>query len=461
MSHTTPEISAPEHPQNLLPPAPGTAAPPPAAPPAAKPKPPRKRTWLYVVLVLLLGAAVLVWILTHRAAPAGQKGAASGKGGKNAASGATPVVSASAQKGSIGVYVTGLGAITPLATVTVKSRVDGQLMSVHFKEGDLVHQGDPLIEIDPRPYAAVVTQVEGQLVRDQALLDNARVDQSRYTTLLAQNAIPEQQLATQRALVVQYEGTVKNDQGLLDAAKLNVVYCHITSPVDGIVGLRLVDPGNIVHATDSNGMIVITQIQPISVIFTVSEDQLAPILQKLRAGQKLPVDAYDRDMKNKIETGTLATLDNQIDQTTGTLKLRAIFNNDNRTLFPNQFVNARLLVQEKTGVTLLPTAAVQRNTQNTYVYLIKPDNTVTVRNIALGTTEGDQSEITSGLVPGDSVVMTGVDKLSEGSKVVPHSAATTGAAPVAGTTTGGVNSTGTTTSGPSGTPAPPPAAGPK
>jgi multidrug efflux system membrane fusion protein len=306
-------------------------------------------------------------------------------------------------------------------------------MSIHFKEGDLVKQGDPLIEIDPRPYTAVVEQTEGQLARDQALLENSRVDLTRYQTLLAQDAIPEQQLATQRALVKQYEGTVINDQGLLDAAKVNVVYCHITAPITGLAGLRLVDPGNIVHSSDTNGMLVITQIQPISVIFTVGEDQLPPILQRMRAGQTLTVDAWDRELKNKLASGTLATLDNQIDQTTGTLKLRAIFANDNRALFPNQFVNARLLQQQKTGVTLLPSAAIQRNTNNTYVYLIKPDNTVTVRNITIGTTEGDQSEIPSGLTPGDKVVMTGVDKLQEGSKVAP----TMNAAAAASGATGG------------------------
>ena len=323
-----------------------------------------------------------------------------------------------AVKGNIGVYVTGLGAITPIYTVTVKSRVDGQLMKVLFKEGDLVQQGDPLVEIDPRPYEAVVIQATGQLTRDEALLANARVDVTRYTTLVAQDAVPEQQLATQRALVTQYEGTVTNDQGVLKAAELNVTYCHITAPITGIVGLRLVDPGNIVHASDSNGMLVITQIQPISVIFPIGEDQLPPILQKMRSGTKLTVDAWDREDTKKIATGTLATLDNQIDQTTGTLKLRAIFANDNRELFPNQFVNAHLLQQEKTGVTLLESAAIQRNTNNTYVYLIKPDSTVTVRNVTLGTTAGDQSEITSGLMPGDKVVMTGVDKLQEGSKVI-------------------------------------------
>ena len=341
------------------------------------------------------------------------------KGGRGGGAIATPVVAVQAVKGNIGVYVTGLGAITPIYTVTVKSRVDGQLMTVHFKEGDLVQQGDPLIEIDPRPYTAVVEQMQGQLLRDEALLANSRVDLARYETLLAQDAIPEQQLATQRALVKQYEGTVINDQGLLDAAKVNVVYCHIAAPITGLVGLRLVDPGNIIHAADTNGMLVITQIQPISVIFTIGEDQLPPVLQKIRAGQTLPVDAWDRELKNKLATGSLSTLDNQIDQTTGTLKLRAIFANGNRALFPNQFVNARLLQQEKTGVTLLPSAAIQRNTNNTYVYLIKPDNTVTVRNITIGTTEGDQSEIASGLNPGDKAVMTGVDKLQEGSKVTP------------------------------------------
>ncbi len=412
------EIAAPDTPKALLPPPAGTApADAPPEPPINKPQL-RSRRWIYAAIALALAIGAFFWFRGRAANPAAQKTAAdAGKAGKGRGPAVLPVVAVRAQKGNIGVYVTGLGAITPLYTVTVKSRVDGQLMSVHFKEGELVHQGDPLIEIDPRPYQAVVIQIEGQLARDQALLENARVDLSRYTTLLAQEAIPEQQLATQRALVTQYEGAVKNDQGLLEAAKLNVAYCHIASPIPGIVGLRLVDPGNIVHSTDANGMLVVTQVQPISVIFTVCEDQLPPILQKFRAGRKLPVEAWDRELKNKIATGTLSTVDNEIDQTTGTLKLRAIFNNENRALFPNQFVNARLLEQEKMGVTLLPSAAIQRNTNNTYVYLVKPDNTVTIRNIELGATEGDQSEIVSGLSPGDTVVMTGVDKLQEGSRV--------------------------------------------
>jgi multidrug efflux system membrane fusion protein len=412
MSEPLPEIEAPEHPQNLLAP-PGEA--PNKVTVTEKPVVHRRR-WVYWAILLLLALGGLYWY-EHGKSTAAAK-AASAKATKAAAAG-TPVVAAQATKGNIGVYVTGLGAITPIYTVTVKSRVDGQLMTVHFKEGDLVKEGDPLIEIDPRPYEAAVLQAQGALVRDTALLANARVDLTRYTTLVAQDAVPEQTLATQRALVAQYEGTVTNDQGTLDAAKVNVVYCHITSPLTGLVGLRLVDPGNIVHAADTNGMIVITQIQPISVIFPIAEDQLPPVLQKLRAGQKLTVDAWDRELKNKLATGTLSTIDNLIDQTTGTLKLRATFDNERRSLFPNQFVNARLLQQEKTGVTLLQSAAIQRNTNDTYVYLVKPDNTVTVRNIKVGTTEGDQSEITSGLSPGDKVVMTGVDKLQEGSKVAP------------------------------------------
>jgi multidrug efflux system membrane fusion protein len=238
--------------------------------------------------------------------------------------------------------------------------------------------------------------------------------------LLAQNAIPEQQLATQKALVSQYEGTVKNDQGQIQTAKLNIEYCHITAPLTGRVGLRLVDPGNIVHASDANGLLVITQVQPISVIFTIGEDQLQAVIKKMRAGQRLEVDAFDREMKTKIAQGMLTTLDNEIDQTTGTLRLRATFDNKGNLLFPNQFVNARLLVEEKKDVTLVSNAAVQRNSQMTYVYFVKPDSTVTVRQITLGTTEGDDSEITSGLSPGDAVVMTGVDKLQEGSKVNAH-----------------------------------------
>jgi multidrug efflux system membrane fusion protein len=380
-----------------------------------------------MVLVLAAGAGAYYW--THRQSPPQQSGGAAtqtgtsgrrGAGGRGGQAGPIPVVAVKAQKGNIAVYFNGLGAVTPLATVLIRSRVDGQLMTVNYKEGDIVKQGDLLAEIDPRPYQATLDQTEGQLVRDQALLDNARVDQTRYETLLKQNAIQEQQLATQKALVVQDEGIVKTDRGLIDAAKVNLVYTKITSPITGRVGLRLVDAGNIVHAADTNGLVVITQIQPISVIFTIAEVQLPQVLQKWQHGQKFSVDAFDKDAGGtKIASGTLTTIDNQIDPTTGTVKIRASFSNSGFELFPNQFVNARLLVQEKTGVTLLPVAAVQRST-STYVYLVKPDSTVTVRQITTGTTEGDQTEVTAGLQPGDVAVMTGVDKLQEGSKVVVH-----------------------------------------
>lgn len=329
----------------------------------------------------------------------------------------TPVVAARSRKGDINVYYTGLGAVTPIYTVTVKSRVDGQLMTIGYKEGELVHKGDVLLEIDPRPYQVQLTQAQGQLLRDQALLENARVDLNRYQKLFDEQSIAEQQLATQRATVKQDEGIVKTDQGLVDSAMLNITYCNITAPITGLIGLRLVDPGNIVHASDTTGLLVITQIQPISVIFTIAEDQLPAVLKKQRAGQRLTVDAYDREMKNKLAAGSLTTIDNQIDQTTGTLKLRASFDNQDNALFPNQFVNARLLLQVKRGVTLAPTAAIQRNNQTTYLYVVKPDSTVTVRPITLGTTEGDESEVVSGLAPDEVVVMTGVDKLQEGSKV--------------------------------------------
>jgi len=377
-------------------------------------KPSRWRwlVWLAILVVVTIAFYFLLWprITGAKTAAAASKAALKGPA-------PIPVVVATARKGDIGVYYSGLGAVTPLATVTVRTRVDGQLMSVRYREGDTVHKGDLLVEIDDGPYQAALTQAEGQLIRDQALLENARIDLARYEVLFPQQAIPEQTLATQKALVHQDEGIVKLDEGQIESAKVNLAYCKITAPVTGRIGLRLVDPGNIVQAVDTNGLVVITQMDPISVIFTISEDQLQVVLKKMAAGQPLEVDAYDRDLKTKIATGSLTTLDNQIDPTTGTLKLRATFGNTDNSLFPNQFVNARLLVQEKHGVTLVQTAAVQRNSQATYVYLVKPDSTVTVRPITIGTTEGDDSEVTSGVAPGDVVVMTGVDKLQEGSKV--------------------------------------------
>ena len=372
------------------------------------------RRWLWLPALALLGAGA--WYLWPKAGSTPTPGAAA-KGAKKGGSGAVPVVAAKARKGDIGVYIENPGSVTPIYTVTVKSVVDGQLMAVHYKEGDMVTKGDLLAEIDPRPFQVQLEQYEGQLARDQAMLDNAKVDLDRYTKLLEQNAIPEQQLATQKAAVKQDEGVVKIDQGQIDGAKLNLVYSRIPAPITGRVGLRLVDPGNIVHATDANGLLVITQIQPISVIFTVAEDDLPVVLRKLAAGEHLAAEAWDRANTAKIETGTLATVDNQIDPTTGSLRLRANFDNSANLLFPNQFVNVHLLVEEKRGVTLVNNAVIQRTTSTTYVYAVKDDHTVTVRPVAPGVSEGDSTEITSGVAPGDVLVMTGVDKLQEGTPV--------------------------------------------
>jgi len=329
----------------------------------------------------------------------------------------TPVVATRAYRGNIGVYIAGLGSVTPLYTVTVKTRVDGQLMAVHYKEGDTMQQGAPLVEIDSRPYEAQLNQYGGQLKRDQALLENAKVDLDRYTTLMKTKAVPEQQYATQIATVAQDEGQVETDQGLIEATKLNIAYCHITAPITGLVGLRLVDPGNYVQASAGTPLLVITQIQPISIIFPIAEDQLPQVLAQRRTGQTLVVEGWDRDQLHRLAAGTLETIDNQIDQTTGTVRLRANFANHDNALFPNQFVYVRLLLQEKKGVILIPTAAVQRTANRTYVYLVKPDSSVSVRDIQTGTTDGEKTEVTKGLAAGDELVITGVDRLTEGTKV--------------------------------------------
>ncbi|HMD76284.1 MAG TPA: MdtA/MuxA family multidrug efflux RND transporter periplasmic adaptor subunit [Terracidiphilus sp.] len=384
---------------------------------AAKTTKPRARWGRRILLAILLVVVVAAFIVWQRGSNASAGAVAGAAKGQKKGAAATPVVAARARKGNIGVYYPGLGAVTPIYTVTVKSRVDGQLMSVNYKEGDLVKKDDLLLEIDPRPYQAALDQAEGQLLKDQATLDNARVDLARYEKLLKQNAIQEQIYATQIATVHQVEGTVKTDQGVIDMDKLNLTYCKITSPLTGRIGLRLVDPGNIVHASDTNGLLVITQIQPISALFTLAEDRLPVVLRKLNAGQHLEADAYDRADHQKLATGTLASVDNQIDPSTGTLRLRAVFDNNDDALFPNQFVNVHLLVEEKSGITLIPTAAIQRTSTTEYVWVVKDDSTVTDRTITEGVTQGDVTEITSGVAPGEVVVMTGVDRLIEGAPV--------------------------------------------
>jgi multidrug efflux system membrane fusion protein len=319
----------------------------------------------------------------------------------------------------MGVNLSGLGAVTPLNSVTVRTRVDGQLMSVKYQEGQLVNAGDLLAEIDARPFEAQLTQFQGQLDRDRALLENAKVDLERYRVLYREDSIPEQQLATQESLVRQYEGAVKNDQGLIDSTKVQLAYCRITSPIGGRVGLRLVDPGNIVHATDTGGLVVITQIQPIAVVFTLPEDSIPQVLDKLDRRARLTVEAYDREQRRKLATGSLLTIDNQVDPTTGTVKLKATFPNADNRLFPNQFVNARLLLDVKRGAFVVPTAAIQRSPRGAFVYVVKPDQTVAVRQVTVGVADGDSVAIDSGLAVGEQVVVDGADRLRDGAAVAP------------------------------------------
>jgi multidrug efflux system membrane fusion protein len=374
--------------------------------------------WFWLLLLGLACVAGYVYFTSsskaqHNAAPE------SISGGRRATDAARvmPVVAAPARTGDIAVDLNGLGTAVALNTVTVKSRVDGQLMRVLFREGQLVKRGELLAEIDPRPYQVQLEQAEGQLARDQALLTNARLDLERYRMLFQQDSIARQQVDTQAALVRQYEGAVKADRAQIDNAKLQLTYSRITAPIAGRVGLRQVDEGNIVHASDTNGLVVITQLQPVSVVFTMPEDSIPKVMQRLQAGDKLQVDAYDRSQRNKLASGYLLTLDNQIDPATGTVKLKAQFTNETYSLFPNQFVNARLRVEVRRGVTIVPSQAIQRGNQGAFVYVVKQDRTVVLRSVTTGATQGDETEITNGLAPGELVVVDGADKLREGVKV--------------------------------------------
>jgi membrane fusion protein, multidrug efflux system len=400
---------------------------------APQPAKAKSRWWLWVVILAVI--AIGVWYYRGHStseadgkAGAGAGATGKGKGGAGAAGLTVPVVVATAQKGDLPVYLIGLGSVSAFNTVTVRSRVDGQIVKVNFTEGQFVHAGDALIEIDPRPYQVMLEQAEGQLAKDQAQLHDVQVDFERFTLLYNEGVIPKQQLDTQQAQVGQFQGSIKADQATIDNAKLQLVYARITAPISGRVGLRLVDQGNIVHASDTTGLLVITQLQPISVIFTLPQDQLQQVLVKLRGGGQLPVEAYDRDDITKIADGKLATIDNQIDPTTGTYKLKSIFTNENNVLFPNQFVNVHMLVDTKRNLVIVPAAAIQRGPQGTYVYVVSSGgDTVNIRVVTIAQTTGNNIGISSGLNAGDIVVIDGQDKLQDGSKVATSTSPTGGA----------------------------------
>jgi len=368
------------------------------------------RKSIALVTALAIVAGVWLWTRSH---PAAAKAASNATPRAQA----VPVTAGAAASGSIDVFFTGLGSVTPLATITVKTRIDGELVSVNYHEGQNIGKGDPLVQIDPRPYQVQLEQAEGQLAKDQSALQNARTDLQRYQMLIAKNAVAQQVLNTQQSTVAQAEGVIKTDQAAVDSAKLNLTYCRPTAPVAGRVGLRLVDPGNLVSAAAGTPLVVITEIKPISVIFTLPEQQVEAVIERLASTKRLRVDAMDREMTKTIASGVLTTLDNQLDPTTGTLRLRAIFTNSDERLLPNAFVNARLLVETKQNVTLIPNAAIQRNGSSTFVYVVNPDNTVESRTVQIGTVDAQHTEVVSGLQPGARVVTQGVDKLQSGALV--------------------------------------------
>jgi membrane fusion protein, multidrug efflux system len=371
--------------------------------------PAQKRSYRGVVLALLAAAiAGLLWWLQSRAATEAPP--------RRPTEPANVVQINAVTRGDVSVSLEALGTVTALSTVVVKTQISGKLTEVGFVEGQSVKKDDFLVQIDPRPYQAALDQALGQLARDEALLAAARLDLSRYEKLMTQDSIARQQVDTQRALVSQDEAIVRSDKANVENATLNLNYCRIVSPSTGRVGLRLVDPGNYVQPNDPNGVVVITQMQPISVIFTLPQDDIPKFIHKLRSGAELPVYAFNRNSTQQLATGKLATIDNQIDTSTGTIKLRAIFANEGETLFPNQFVNVRLLVDTLLGATTVPIAAVQIGAHGTYVYVANPDGTVSVRNVTLGATDGQRREVKEGLVPGDKVVIDGIDRLRDGAK---------------------------------------------
>jgi multidrug efflux system membrane fusion protein len=417
------------HPETSRSPAPARQSPEPAGPAGTPPgqgggTPHRARTIGLVVAALVIAGIVLVrwhpWASASNAAqaPGAASGARAGRGGgAGLADVPQPVHVGTAKLGDMPVVLTALGTVTPLANVTVRTQLSGTLQTVAFQEGQMVRKGDLLAQIDPRPFQISLANAQGTLARDEALLQTARLDLKRYQTLLAQDSIASQQVDTQASLVRQYEGTVKADQANVDTFKLDLIYARITAPVSGRVGLRQVDPGNYVTSADTSGIVVITQLQPISVLFTTSEDNLPAIMKQMHAGTRMSATAYDRSNTTSLESGYLDTIDNQIDTTTGTVKMRALFPNADNGLFPNQFVNTRLLVDVVKNATIVPTSAVLTGSMGRFVYVVKPDNTVTVRTVKAGPVDGERTSIQSGLAVGERVVIDGSDRLREGSKI--------------------------------------------
>ncbi|MFZ0522007.1 MAG: efflux RND transporter periplasmic adaptor subunit [Candidatus Acidiferrales bacterium] len=370
----------------------------------------RGHLWIWIVAILVLAIGGLIYYRKHQAAAQAAKAKAA------AANRSVPITTGTVTKGPIGIYINALGTVTPVYTATITSRVDGQIVSVNYREGQMVHKGDVLIQIDPRPYQAALLQAQGTLAHDEALLSESRIDLDRYQLAFNRNAIAKQQLDDQTQTVKQYEGSVKNDQGTVASATTNVDYATIKAPIEGRVGLRLLDPGNIVTAGSTTPLVVITQLQPITVIFSVAEDYLPQIQKQMHGGNKMSVDAFDRAQQHELAKGSLLTLDNQVDTTTGTVKLKAIFPNQDLTLFPSQFVNTRLLVDTEQNASLVPTAAIQRNAQGAFVYVIKSGETAAMQTVTVGTTDGNVAAV-QGVQPGDVIATSGFDKLEDGAKV--------------------------------------------
>jgi multidrug efflux system membrane fusion protein len=378
---------------------------------------PKKSGWLWLLAIIVLASGAYYY---YKSRPSSESKAAPAPGGRAAALGPVSVAVSPALKQNIPYYLSGLGTVTAFNTVTVKSRVDGELQKVYFKEGQFVHEGDLLAEIDPRPFQVALEQMEGQLSRDQAQLNNARVDFKRYDQLAKEGVIASQQVDTQNATVGQLEGAVRADQAQIDNEKLQLVYCKITAPLTGRVGLRLVDQGNMIRATDPNGLVVITQVQPIAILFTLPEDNLPEVIQHMKS-EELGVEAYSRDDQTKLAAGKLLTVDNQIDPTTGTVRFKAAFDNRDLSLWPNQFVNTRLMLEVRKDAIVIPLAAIQRGTQGSYVYTVKGGKAA-MQSVKVDLTQGNIALIASGVSVGDQVVVDGQERLQAGTPVEVHNA---------------------------------------